>query len=1071
MTNLITFYFIQCSTILCIFLIAVVSSNQLQFPSVTVCNTNKLRRSAIRDSIYSDLLVVDTDLVLPYYVPCMNGDFNCSNGIHCIKPYLVCDGIIHCEDKSDENDCFYDECGQDEFRCEHGSERGVCLPLNLVCDKKIACYDGQDEDNCECDVTTDYRCILSSECISNVKTCDGIYDCRDGSDESSHVCDASLTGAEIRVGGNVDVMYNELCGSRLTATQTSAMTFTVVCDTPLYGRFLSIHIKEKTQHLILCEVEIMAVVNKASNVAYGKRAEQSSQYRDGSAIKAVDGDTSSDYSHHSCMHTQLEYEPWWRVDIEYQCEIQNIVITNRQDCCSDRLIGAEVRVGNSKSLNESNILCGTVTRDNIDEVVIFCGDAVGRYVSIQIKDRTDQLHLCEVKVLGKVLVGTLSNVALNKSVYESSVWYGNTADKAVDGDTTPDLYSGTCFHSAEESEPWWRVDLGSIHYVYKVYIYNRQDFGNWRLAGAVVRVGYYEDPKQNFRCDAQVVPQITYWGKIPRTCSVPILGRYVSVQLEGVDSGVLQLCEVQVLGKELLIDPVEKIKQRALFALFDKRQFRRLISDDGEVYTDVSLETCLDKCYFRKAFVCKSFDYSDATHVCTIYSVAADNMKSYLMVDANVNYYQRLLHGDNTSNCPSGMWQCGSGECLHPYRVCDIIKDCLDASDEADCMFRENKTEGLEHERLSFWLDIFKDITPDLSVYHHFLEYIYHDSRFYRVKGENPPDWTRFKTFSKTPDHSDLRQVLKLTEEEVSRYGHQKKTFILQCTFASEQCGPSDLTQFQDSFYGNCFQFNVGSDEQIKWAMGTGPQYGLQLTLFTEQEEYLSIYGQDSGARVSILPRDIFSFPVDEGITVKPGTITSIAIKESCEKACSENALIHYCGCAEYLFTEAPRCQLLNKTQDLCRQLTKYLNNIGEIKCNCPSPCKETNYDITSSQSQWPSDVYLNKLLKTLKWKHSNLKNVNDMQSARSNLVRLEIYFETLNYDSVSEQAAYKWEDLLSDIGGTLGLYVGISIISVFEFVKFILMLCRQCPKRNRNNVGQWVRRRQSRVGEQPVIT
>ena len=57
---------------------------------------------------------------------------------------------------------------------------------------------------------------------------------------------------------------------------------------------------------------------------------------------------------------------------------------------------------------------------------------------------------------------------------------------------------------------------------------------------------------------------------------------------------------------------------------------------------------------------------------------------------------------------------------------------------------------------------------------------------------------------------------------------------------------------------------------------------GLQLTLFTEQEEYISIYGHGSGARVSILPHGVLSFPVDEGINVKPGTITSIALKEVC---------------------------------------------------------------------------------------------------------------------------------------------------------------------------------------------
>ncbi|XP_077869753.1 uncharacterized protein LOC144361815, partial [Saccoglossus kowalevskii] len=1159
--------------------IAVVSSTELMFPSVTVCNTNKLRRSAVRDTNYSDLLAVDTDLVLPYYVPCMDGDFNCTNGIHCIKQYLVCDGIIHCEDKSDENDCFYGECGKDEFHCDNGSEQGACIPLNLVCDKILDCYDGQDEDKCECDVMTDYRCILSLECISKVKTCDGEYDCRDGSDESNTVCEtpltniapmapsslqhatyadpelaydgntstcsmtytiyepfwsidlgsnalvydvtithngnyeyASLTNAEIRIGGDNHFLENELCTARLLPTQTSSLTFTVECDDPLYGRYLSIQVMESTQSLILCEVEIMAVVNSLSNVAYGKPVEQSSQYRDGSAIKAVDGDTSSDYSHHSCMHTQFEYEPWWRVDVGYQCEIQDIVITNRLDCCGNRLIGAEVRVGISKSLNESNTLCGIVTRDNIDEIdiAINCGDnVVGRYVSIQILNRTDYLHVCEVQVFGKVAVDTLSNVAFNKSAYMSSVWFGNTADKAVDGNTYPVLDSGTCIHSAEESEPWWRVDLGGIYFVYKVTLYNRLDCCEKRLAGAAVRVGYYEDAQQNLRCGQQIIPQITSWREIHRECSTPILGRFVSVQIEGVDSGFLHICEVEVFADELLIDPIEKIKQRALLGLFDKQQFRRLISDTGKVYNDMSLEKCLSKCYFQKAFVCKSFDYIQDMYVCTIYSVDATYENSSLMIDGSANYYQRLVHGvyiasENSSHCPPDMWQCGSGECLHTYRVCDVIIDCLDSSDEEGCTFKENRTRGPEHKHLSLWMDVFKNITEDVLVYQRFFKSVYRDNLFDRVKGEDPPDWTRFKTFSSTPDHSDLRHVLKLTEAEILAYGHQMDDFILQCNYNSEKCEPSDFVAFQNDFYGNCFQFNAGSNQTAKRAMGTGSSYGLQLTLFTEQEDYLSIYGQDSGARVAILPRGILSFPVDEGITVKPGTITSIALKEkvnvrmpwpygnctngqteqtvydqqnntlysilSCEKACSENALIHYCGCSEYLFTDAPRCQLLNETQELCRQLTKYLYNIGEIKCSCPSPCKETNYDMTLSQSLWPSDVYLNKLLKTLKWQHSKLKNVNDMQSASSNLVRLEIYFETLNYESVYELAAYKWEDVLSDIGGTFGLYVGISIISFCEFVSFVVVLCRQYRKKNKDTVGQW-NQKQSRVREHAVIT
>nr|XP_006812243.1 PREDICTED: pentraxin fusion protein-like [Saccoglossus kowalevskii] len=214
---------------------------------------------------------------------------------------------------------------------------------------------------------------------------------------------SSLTDAEIRVGANPSIIQNELCANRLKASQTASLSFTIVCTTPLYGMFLSIQIRGKRQTLTLCEVEIYG--SKAlSNVALDKHAEQSSQYRDGSAIKAVDGDTSSDYSHHSCMHTQLEYEPWWRVDIGYICDIFQIVITNRQDCCSDNLIGAEVRVGNSESLNENDTLCGRVTRDEIHEVDIQLScevKTVGRYVSVRIMGRKDHLHICEVKIFGK----------------------------------------------------------------------------------------------------------------------------------------------------------------------------------------------------------------------------------------------------------------------------------------------------------------------------------------------------------------------------------------------------------------------------------------------------------------------------------------------------------------------------------------------------------------------------------------------------------------------------------------------------------------------------------------------
>ena len=65
------------------------------------------------------------------------------------------------------------------------------------------------------------------------------------------------------------------------------------------------------------------------------------------------------------------------------------------------------------------------------------------------------------------------------------------------------------------------------------------------------------------------------------------------------------------------------------------------------------------------------------------------------------------------------------------------------------------------------------------------------------------------------------------------------------------------------------------------------------------------------------------------------------------------------------------------------------------------------------------------------------------MEMLRMNFLRVEVYFETLSYEMVREQPQYGWEHLLSNIGGALGLWLGLSIITVFEFCELIFDLHR----------------------------
>ncbi len=81
------------------------------------------------------------------------------------------------------------------------------------------------------------------------------------------------------------------------------------------------------------------------NLARGKPAIQSSTRHGGIASKAVDGNKNMDFHAGSCTHTRIERRPWWRVDLESYYKVKGVRLTNRGDCCSERLRQIEIIVG------------------------------------------------------------------------------------------------------------------------------------------------------------------------------------------------------------------------------------------------------------------------------------------------------------------------------------------------------------------------------------------------------------------------------------------------------------------------------------------------------------------------------------------------------------------------------------------------------------------------------------------------------------------------------------------------------------------------------------------------------
>ena len=144
------------------------------------------------------------------------------------------------------------------------------------------------------------------------------------------------------------------------------------------------------------------------NIAKFKPAEQSSTLDYKSlAYRAVDGNTNGNWTTPGVMHTNLEHNAWWEVDLLDQYNITEITLYNRTDAYGNRLSNFTISVSDQPMKGSSNGSLFASETGAAGKSKTYKGQKTGRYVRIQLNDRSagrrDYLHMAEVEIKGELV--------------------------------------------------------------------------------------------------------------------------------------------------------------------------------------------------------------------------------------------------------------------------------------------------------------------------------------------------------------------------------------------------------------------------------------------------------------------------------------------------------------------------------------------------------------------------------------------------------------------------------------------------------------------------------------------
>lgn len=307
------------------------------------------------------------------------------------------------------------------------------------------------------------------------------------------------------------------------------------------------------------------------------------------------------------------------------------------------------------------------------------------------------------------------------------------------------------------------------------------------------------------------------------------------------------------------------------------------------------------------------------------------------------------------------------------------------------------------------------------------------------------------------------------------------KEISLLCIYKQTICHENDIemSQNRDGFVS--YKFNVNQKSFM-----SGPTYGLYLILLNvNSTNELSIR---DGLRViihnsTINPRYNGRISA-EGVDISPGFFTKLSVsrtfsaklgepynkclkdissirsynskffnyikektnysytQKDCFNLCIEDQILDYLNFSKDENWVEKYQSLPNITQaEVMKIFYKLIKSDLTKVCSyeCPLECDSIKYDVTSSITKFTRENLLNLAKLTDNESLRHLVSNFSKEFIQDYVIGFNVYYEDLSYTYISQTPKMELSEFISNIGGILGLFIGISFLSLAELIEIFI--------------------------------